>query len=275
MSGPLSSDEIEDVVSSVRRLVSADPRSRPLSRDLGPDRLVLTPALRVVSDAGIAPLILTNPTSDPAPEEPVAAAVPEPQADPVPAEDAAPPAAIVEAEWEDQIWQEPDPPLAELALEAEEAEVVLVDDREDDDAPWSQGEADWPDEDDLAEVVHLDSFARSAPSAEPGAPVDAPTEAAAAAVPPQAATEPAPDASALADAVADHRDPEAAEPATSLLYDKDGNPLTVLDEDALHDIVRQLIREELQGTLGERITRNVRKLVRAEINRALTARALD
>ena len=36
-----------------------------------------------------------------------------------------------------------------------------------------------------------------------------------------------------------------------------------------------LIREELSGTLGERITRNVRKLVRAEINRALTARDFD
>jgi hypothetical protein len=31
----------------------------------------------------------------------------------------------------------------------------------------------------------------------------------------------------------------------------------------------------LQGELGERITRNVRKLVRAEINRALMARDLD
>jgi hypothetical protein len=36
-----------------------------------------------------------------------------------------------------------------------------------------------------------------------------------------------------------------------------------------------MIREELQGALGERITRNVRKLVRAEINRALIARDLD
>ena len=49
----------------------------------------------------------------------------------------------------------------------------------------------------------------------------------------------------------------------------------MLDEAALHEIVRNLIREELQGALGERITHNVRKLVRAEINRALAARALD
>ena len=41
------------------------------------------------------------------------------------------------------------------------------------------------------------------------------------------------------------------------------------DEAVLRDLVRDLIREELQGALGERITRNVRKLVRAELNRAL------
>ena len=44
-----------------------------------------------------------------------------------------------------------------------------------------------------------------------------------------------------------------------------------LNEDILREIVRDMIREELQGKLGERITRNVRKLVRAEVNRALAA----
>lgn len=45
-----------------------------------------------------------------------------------------------------------------------------------------------------------------------------------------------------------------------------------LNEDLLREIVRDMIQAELQGTLGERITRNVRKLVRAEINRALAGR---
>ena len=44
---------------------------------------------------------------------------------------------------------------------------------------------------------------------------------------------------------------------------------------ALRPMVSALIREELQGELGERITRNVRKLVRQEINRALAARELE
>ena len=48
-----------------------------------------------------------------------------------------------------------------------------------------------------------------------------------------------------------------------------------ITEDVLREIVRDMIREELQGPLGERITRNVRKLVRAEINRALASRDFD
>ncbi|MBK1635247.1 hypothetical protein [Rhodovulum adriaticum] len=46
----------------------------------------------------------------------------------------------------------------------------------------------------------------------------------------------------------------------------------LLDEDMLREIVGEIVRQELQGALGERITRNVRKLVRREINRALAAR---
>ena len=47
-----------------------------------------------------------------------------------------------------------------------------------------------------------------------------------------------------------------------------------IDEMLLRDLIRDVLREELQGELGERITRNVRKLVRAELARALTARDL-
>ena len=50
---------------------------------------------------------------------------------------------------------------------------------------------------------------------------------------------------------------------------------SVVDEEALRDMVSEIVRQELQGTLGERITRNVRKLVRREIYRALAANELD
>lgn len=43
----------------------------------------------------------------------------------------------------------------------------------------------------------------------------------------------------------------------------------VLDEEELRLLVARLIREEFRGALGERITQNVRKLVRREIQRSL------
>ena len=49
----------------------------------------------------------------------------------------------------------------------------------------------------------------------------------------------------------------------------------VLDEDMLRDMVAEIVRQELQGTLGERITRNVRKLVRREIHRALASQDFE
>lgn len=49
---------------------------------------------------------------------------------------------------------------------------------------------------------------------------------------------------------------------------------TLLDEDALRDMVLDIVRQELQGALGEKITRNVRKLVRREIHRALASHNL-
>lgn len=58
------------------------------------------------------------------------------------------------------------------------------------------------------------------------------------------------------------------------LFD-DGQGGMTFDEEVLRDLVRDIIREELSGTLGERITRNVRKLVRAEIARALAVREFE
>jgi cell pole-organizing protein PopZ len=43
----------------------------------------------------------------------------------------------------------------------------------------------------------------------------------------------------------------------------------------LRALVAEIIRAELQGALGERITRNVRKLVRREINRVLMSQDFD
>jgi len=48
-----------------------------------------------------------------------------------------------------------------------------------------------------------------------------------------------------------------------------------VDLEALREIVVDMIRQELRGALGEKITRNVRKLVRREIQRAVTSTNFD
>ena len=49
----------------------------------------------------------------------------------------------------------------------------------------------------------------------------------------------------------------------------------VIDEDTLREMVAEIVRAELKGELGVRITRNVRTLVRREIHRALIAQKLS
>jgi hypothetical protein len=83
--------------------------------------------------------------------------------------------------------------------------------------------------------------------------------------------------SAMADDIFHDSNHDAADDA--LEFDAEDDTLateeTVLDEGALREMVAEIVRQELQGSLGERITRNVRKLVRREIHRALAARELD
>ena len=88
-----------------------------------------------------------------------------------------------------------------------------------------------------------------------------------------------------------HRDPAQrtgapqasarAEPPRDETADSDsqdsglGDEAVTIDEAMLRDMVADIVRQELQGALGERITRNVRKLVRREIQRALLSQELD
>lgn len=55
------------------------------------------------------------------------------------------------------------------------------------------------------------------------------------------------------------------EPTLEEIFGTSGMP----SEDLLRDLVAEVLRDELAGALGERITRNVRKLVRREIHRIL------
>jgi hypothetical protein len=65
-------------------------------------------------------------------------------------------------------------------------------------------------------------------------------------------------------------------PGTSAPTDEaDAPATTILDEETLRRIVAEVVREELQGALGERITRNIRKLVRREIRLVLASDEAD
>ena len=46
-------------------------------------------------------------------------------------------------------------------------------------------------------------------------------------------------------------------------------PAPALDEQALREMINGIVREELQGELGDRIGRNLRKLIRREIAQIL------
>jgi hypothetical protein len=89
--------------------------------------------------------------------------------------------------------------------------------------------------------------------------------------PEQAYDDPAPGYEAPEYDTPEYADPEDTEAGDFNLYGDEA----VLDEEALREMVAELVREELQGVLGERITRNVRRLVRREIERALALRDMS
>ncbi len=297
MAGPLSSEEIEDVVSSVRRLVSNEQRPRTLSRDLKAERLLLTPALRVVPETSpLSPLVLDAALQDvvqdprdigtPKPDlaahdrSATAPVVPADAAVDLPAPEVAagPVFEDPEAEWEDEVWAEPGTvSLAELALGVEEAEVlagpapveIMAEPPESEDHVEARDEvgSEWAEDGPIPFVPlrrraeYLAARLAAGEVMDTPRPEADPTVIAEVEVPMPLIGMPA-------------QEPGPERRPTELL-DEDGTPLSVLDEAALQEIVRLTLRAELQGDLGERITRNVRKLVRAEINRALMARDLD
>lgn len=114
-----------------------------------------------------------------------------------------------------------------------------------------------------AEAVALEAF----PEPEPEIEEDLAEEAVAVEDPvlelvPPPAVAPVPD---LPPAPPPHRLPIEDGPR-SLFDESDESPI---DKELLRRLVGEILREELQGALGERMTRNVKKLVRAEIRRAL------
>lgn len=269
MSEALSSREIEDVLSSIRRLVSDDLRpaglptgsalSKPGAGEGG--KLLLTPALRVVQsdtqrpepalaiDAVVAAVSAAvdqqvddweSETGDQAPEAAEASADMAPMAEDV-----------VEGDWEDhQIDAYADP--VPLRPSPDEAYVE----------PVSVADAEGP-----AATSDLPGWAQSQGAEEAEAAV-AHTWSGGAVEPDRAWADEA-EAAVLQELEAAAPVPQM--PVDEIILTEAEAPEVAIDEAMLREIVRDVLREELQGRLGERITRNIRKLVRAEIARVMAA----
>ncbi|MFN3952888.1 MAG: hypothetical protein ACK4LQ_00440 [Pararhodobacter sp.] len=246
MSEAMTNSEIEDVLSSVRRLVAQE------GRRAEPGRLILTQAQRVrpeTDSSGSATSEVSPPESEPH------AGLPPPD------------------------FRELEATIAEL-----EAAVCASDSawEADETAGTGAGQHDAPSN--VTELYGKMSFVRRAMQARREAqepPAAAPMIAANHDQPALRASsgEPAEAAPPLAtqEHAIDHtRTASIAEPGAEVTPGsfEDEIEEAIIDEEMLRDLVSQLVRDELQGQLGERITLLVRKLVRAEIAKALDERKL-
>ena len=285
MSDPVTNVEIEDVLSSIRRLVSesggaqAEVRKAskifenkvpepetgaetPAEKPAVLDKLVLTPSLRVAE----APetVFESEVTSEPEAE---AEAEPEIEAADE-AEDA-----HEAAEHHSEVSEETQPEAvseesAERTAEAEQTPELSADEHskapegeslkdriEQLEAAVSSQDGEWEEEnDESVETLQWEDHGDEGASDENMS---------------------APEAFAE-----QHHDFDAADEADKITeaedeYDFLAGDETLLDEDTLREMVADIVRQELQGALGERITRNVRKLVRREIHRALMAQEFE
>jgi len=331
-----SAEEIEDVLASIRRLVSGPLVSVPADA-MGPtdtpsaERLVLTAALRVMDpDDPWAPVTHAAPKPEPQDRAPQAA---DEDQQPV---DASDPAWGLEDRLAD--WGEISESAEEAVLDAlsdgpeaarTEQPATITFSRAKamrpvpaqtptpslSDFEPEAGDTDWPDA--VADsVLRKLVMARAQPATDAQSPPDMSIEDAApdqsSGAPPETAPETGGEAvlnsdadapttskgltaydaddladTAIADDFGDDRDDFGDD--TDDAYEDEiedlgqaspplGFPnadVGVLDEETLREIVAEVVRQELQGALGQRITRNVRKMVRREIRLALAADELD
>ncbi|WP_412562238.1 hypothetical protein [Thalassobius sp. MITS945101] len=350
MSNPVTNVEIEDVLASIRRLVSDEPAQPSVPADKV-EKLVLTPALRVNNDAPPTPAQddaqkTEHETESVTPERPAAMTLgAEYAVAPLPVvnrNDVAEgePATVAAAEAVTEAAEQPDeaPETAMDRLEGMQAALSVSDELSDD-----QWEPDGDDEDafgaaDVASMEWVDHTPHESLGAGEDAVAEAPywadaepqdvaevhslhgdveaveaggfaeEEIAAAedivdmseveAVEEDAAPieevdegleEPSaqaafassrvPSEASVNNTAADYAEEDYVSEAVSNAALEDLSALdglgAALDEEALRELVTEIVRQELQGSLGERITRNVRKLVRREIQRALTVQNLQ
>ncbi len=236
---------VEDVLSSVKRLVSEEVREDsefifvPTAPDRKPGRLVLTESLRVSEQETLKPLKLVpelqpdRATTDAA--EQVAANKPAPMR--------LQPSDIVKPDEPDAAGTKAEPPEPSVAREEKRDLAGSL----------------------SAKIEALEAaIARTEDQWEP----DGESDDAYSGTPTKAVNWPEDPAGQT----------PAAEQDTPVIFTRSAGPRQpakpALDDDALTELVARIVREELQGALGEGITRNIRKMVRREINKALAAQDL-
>ncbi len=294
MSDPVTNVEIEDVLSSIRRLVAEGGKSSAptdaqenmdATDNTAAERFVLTPALRVaepvVDDADEA----FSPESEelaaqfvaPAPEPLILR--PSPVVDEPMVHDEMSAAeresleatiAELEAAVSDQAheWEPDGSEAAPMAAPAALTAMFTRDDAEED--------GELVEHDDIEEVeddvVYEDDTAPEA-------------EVVALRMPPEAEL---PEEPTFRHSVSDDASDTDFGDELAADSDDDGIPIpddldeniaaylaggSSIDQDVLREMISEVVREELQGEMGERITRNIRKLVRREINNALSSKS--
>ena len=260
MSDPVTNLEIEDVLSSIRRLISEDGviQRKPVTKMT--DRFVLTPALRVMDDA--QPDLKTVTLKSDSAEKDIDAADSKGNAEESARNETSASAKGSEATWERVTEGGADGTSAfsssRTALEERIAEL---------EAAVSRTREEWePDgsEPDAKEMPDRHIFAHAEPkqheSEAEATSVSETVDDDDPSVEDRARNTPS-DAiiSASESDDGDRQEHVASEPSDEI----------VVDEGALRELVADIVQRELQGALGERITRNVRRMVRREIQQAM------
>ncbi len=313
MSDPVTNVEIEDVLSSIRRLVSeGDKPRKDAAQQLetapkAPERLVLTPALRVDEPRQDTPLEL--PEADGFLELSDSSVTPEaaPEAaDPSPTDRADLEATIAELEaavteqpdewepdgseveykpnWDRTLFEAVEEAVGETAKQEVGAGLAAAMNRPVhdpvEDAWHSRRARPTPTEDHVEEaaVETDDTPIGDTENAVEAALTEEITQDD---VPAFEAPEAAPAVAEPARVAFRHLNREVVTPQADLTGGAADAPapqderVGASDDEELRQMVLEIVRQELNGKLGERITRNVRKLVRREIMRVLNAQDFD
>ena len=278
MSDPVTNVEIEDMLSSIRRLVAEGDKSEPKPAehsDSAVSRFVLTPALRVADPVAPEGDAEDDIALSPELEELAAQFVA-----PAPAPLVLQPAEIADEPLVHDDMSDADRDSLEETIAELEAAVTDQDDEWEPDgsetAPTATSAtltaifADAVDHTgDLVEHDEDDIVLQAEPEAE---------------VVPLHTADTAFRHAAPDDADADFGDEPAADDDDGIPIPDDleeniaaylaGGGTSAIDHDILREMIAEVVREELQGEMGKRITRNIRKLVRREINNELSSRSV-